>query len=378
MQRVLKEGNSMAIIHRGRNTLQEKLDSFYEETVQHSKKYFYERIEDQKASYEREKAAFRRSVPVKLLFLLLAIALILLLVRCPEIIQRIQEAAHDLFSGLENSLRDAMSSSMTNTSEGIGEILLNILLSFLSLIAAVLIWLLRVSSGVLVILICFSIPICIAFFSVKGLIPRRKPSFDGTFDEDAARKRVRLEPLPNEMNILQTGLEGEEAALQLLSRLGNDCHIYTNLQISYDGNKSETDIIVVAPHAVTIVEVKNYKDEPAGDWSDEHLVVEAERGQTIHRHEVYNPVRQVATHAYRLSNYLRENGAAATVNRCVLFVNSSLFMYKMEDANNALQHCPVFLPYQLEYLLDYLQEPQQRTSGSRVVKLLNELIAQQV
>ena len=237
--------------------------------------------------------------------------------------------------------------------------------------------LLRVSSGVLVLLILFGVLACIAFFSAKGLIPPRKLYFDEKFDEAAARERIQNESLSGDMRIIKVGLDGEEKALELLSRLGDDCHIYTNLMIPYDGKVSETDIIVAAPHNVTIVEVKNYQDDLVGDWSDEHIVLEAERGDTTHRNEIYNPVRQVATHAYRLSNYLREHNASAKVNRCVFFVNESIYLNQMRDANNALGECPVFERYQLEALLEYVRGQRKGKFDNQAVRLLNALASEQ-
>lgn len=368
----------MAIIHQGKNGLKEKLENYYEEAFQEAKKLFYWQIEDDKKTYEQAKVAYRRSAPLNLLLLLLAVALILLLVMRPEIIQGIQEAVYGWLVGLEEALGDGMRSQMSSGSpEGLGAILLNLVLSFLQLIAAVLLWLFRVSSGVLVFLICFAIPVCIGFCAIVGFKPPQKPVLDRVFHEEATRERVRNGSLPSEMRILQAGLEGEEAALDMLSKLGDDCHVYTNLLIPYEGKVSETDVIVVAPHAVTIVEVKNYKDTLVGDWSDEHLVIETERGQTVHEKEVYNPVKQVATHVYRLGNYLREHGAEVVVNRCVLFVHSDIKLFYMNDEKNVLAECPVFEAYQTSTLFDYLQGGSKEASSRRVVQLLNELLAQQ-
>ena len=373
----LEKGDGMAIIHQGKNGLREKLNNYYEDRLQQNKRFFYKQIEEQKEAYARRVKNYRKAIPVRIAVLAVAIGLIVLLVLQPEFIGSLQNAAHDLVTGWEESLGDAMRSRMVKESEGIGEILLNLLLPLLSLIAGALLWLLRVSSGVFVLLILFGVPACIAFFAAKGLIPPRKLYFDEKFDEAAARERIQNESLSGDMRIIKVGLDGEEKALELLSRLGDDCHIYTNLMIPYDGKVSETDIIVAAPHNVTIVEVKNYQDDLVGDWSDEHIVLEAERGDTTHRNEIYNPVRQVATHAYRLSNYLREHNASAKVNRCVFFVNESIYLNQMKDANNALGECPVFERYQLEALLEYVRGQRKGKSDNQAVRLLNALASEQ-
>lgn len=367
----------MAIIHHGVNSLQEELDKYYEAEYQSYKSFFRE---NQK-KYEEEMKAFRRSLPVKILLLLIPVAVIVFILLNPELIRPVQEWAYQLCVGWENALRDGMISEMSSTvhsSPGIWEALWNVFLSILSFIASILVRLLRVSSKVLVFLLCIGIPACVLFFSMKHVIPRSRETYEREHSDDEVRKLVMQMSLPNKMKKLQSGMEGEERALEMLSKLDDDCHIYTNLIIPYDGNKSETDIIVAAPHTVTIVEVKNYRDELCGDWSDEQLVLKAERGHTIHEDELYNPVKQVGTHVYRLANFLRVHGIPVNVKRCVLFVHSSVDLYSMTDTKNALAQCPVFKHYQTESLFEYVTDPQQDTSGERVVQVLNKLVEEQI
>lgn len=357
----------MAIIHHGKNGLKEKLDSYYEERLENRK------IALQSLNDEAE-GAYRRAVPKRIALLAASVAVIAVLVLFPVIVQSIQTAADQMLTNLENGIADAMRGAMKDSPEDIGPVLLNLLLSCLSFIVSGLVWLTHVSSGVLVYLICFGVPACVAYVSVKGLLRRPKPM---SYTDDELREMIRNEGLTGDMRIVQVGLEGEERATELLGRLGSDCHIFTNLKIHHHGGVSETDVIVVAPHNVTIVEVKNYRDELEGDWSDEHLTLKAERGRTTHESQVYNPVKQVATHAERLTGYLREHGVSARVNCCVFFVNESVSLYGVDDRANVREQCPVFHCHYLDSLLGYLQAQQKNLPGARVAKLLTELADEQ-
>ncbi len=121
--------------------------------------------------------------------------------------------------------------------------------------------------------------------------------------------------------ILHAGLEGENKALALLSSLPESCHVFTNLLIPYDGKTSETDLVVVSPGGLFVIEVKNYVGCFTGDWSNERLTQTKDDRYVKYP---YNPVRQVGTHVYRLANYLRERGAQTWVEGCVLFTQPSV------------------------------------------------------
>lgn len=384
----------MAIIHHGRNELQKKINEeterYIEECLQEEKrsfdrhqKWMKENYERGKSNYAQEVKEFRRFIPLRVLLLLLSVALLALLVLCPEIIQTVRSGIVSVLDKLDHLLEAALDALEPREAYSLTDfliLLLDLVLILLFLLVGILLWLLQVLSGVLALLICVVIPVGIAAFVIYRL--KNPPKFadsyfdhelDKVFDEAAEREKLMKQPPPDTVQQLQAGLDGEELALTMLCVLKNDCHIYTNLRIPYDGKESETDIIVVAPHTVTIVEVKNYKRALTGDWSDEHLL-KAKHDDTDDSDEVYNPVKQVATHVYRLSHYLREHGVNARVNRCVLFVGEGSI--DVTDIHNATIHCPVF-QYDLNALYAYVQTPQKDTEGHMVVKLLDELIKQQ-
>ena len=95
---------------------------------------------------------------------------------------------------------------------------------------------------------------------------------DYSFEKYADDPMIKVLCDEREMDIRRSGLEGEEAAQGCLSSLGDDCYVFTNLYIPYEGKDSETDILVVSPAGVTIVEVKNHKGVIRGDVSDRKLI----------------------------------------------------------------------------------------------------------
>ena len=178
----------------------------------------------------------------------------------------------------------------------------------------------------------------------------------------------------DEEQIIRAGLEGEQSALRLMKKLGNDCHVYTNLRIPYDGGESETDLIVVSPAGVTVIEVKNYKGTITGDASDDSLTqIKGRQGDSK---TVQNPIRQVGTHVYRLAGYLRSKGIRTYVRNCVLFVNENAVV-DLQDRQGALDKCPVFTAATIKALYTYVSAGEtvlNSTYLQRTVDTLNALV----
>ncbi|MBQ2724541.1 MAG: NERD domain-containing protein [Clostridia bacterium] len=131
----------------------------------------------------------------------------------------------------------------------------------------------------------------------------------------------RREAEDRERGILKAGIEGEEKALRIMEHLPGSYHVYTNLIVPYNGKESETDMIVAGPTGVYIVEVKGHKGTITGDWSDENLRQEKDdRSRTVKT--FYNPLKQVGTHVYRLSNAFRQQKiSCGWIEGCVLFAD---------------------------------------------------------
>lgn len=145
-----------------------------------------------------------------------------------------------------------------------------------------------------------------------------------------------LENLSNEVGILKFGVQGERNALRIMRLLPSEYHIFPGLRINDETGSSEMDLVILGPTGIFVAETKNYKGKLIGDWSDHDLYqkrVKVSRRGLLRRkycREVgeakvkYNPLKQVGTHVYRLSRYLKKEGVDCWIQGCVWFVNPSL------------------------------------------------------
>lgn len=121
---------------------------------------------------------------------------------------------------------------------------------------------------------------------------------------------------------LHAGVTGEATALQLARRLPDSCHVFTNRYIFYQGKRSETDMIVVGPGGVAVVEVKYWSGLVEGN-ADENVLTREKKGN---RSQADNPAMQVKTHVFRLAGYLRSKGESVEVMPFVLFSHPEVRM----------------------------------------------------
>ncbi len=121
-------------------------------------------------------------------------------------------------------------------------------------------------------------------------------------------------------NVLAQGIEGEANTRKLLSVLPDTYHVIPNAEVVYEGKHSEMDSVIVGNNGVFIVETKNKVGRIYGvldehDWTQE----KTSRGGNVYTDEFYNPAKQVATHVYRLSGFLKQNGVHTWVQGMVFF-----------------------------------------------------------
>lgn len=127
----------------------------------------------------------------------------------------------------------------------------------------------------------------------------------------------------NTVASLKQGVDGEDITANILKNGLSDKYIvFQNSVITFDGKKSELDLIVVSPSGVFVVEAKNINGKVEGSYTKErwrqHKI--GHKGGEYSA-EFYSPVKQVATHIFRLAGFLRQNGAPVFVNGIVYFVN---------------------------------------------------------
>lgn len=118
------------------------------------------------------------------------------------------------------------------------------------------------------------------------------------------------------------GLEGEKQALSIAKNLSSDYIVFSNVTLMYEEQESETDLIIVGPKGVFLIEVKNHKGVITGKPDDKRWAQFKEtssHGKYVN--PFYNPTKQVKTHVYRLSSILKEKGYMHWVQGIVFFVN---------------------------------------------------------
>lgn len=174
-----------------------------------------------------------------------------------------------------------------------------------------------------------------------------------------------------EGDILSAGIDGEKNALELLRSLPDDYHVFANCTLEYNGGSSETDLIVVGPGGVSVVEVKNVKGCISGSCADRELeVVKTDQYGIDHEKTLYNPVKQVGTHVYRLAGLLRSTGHRAWVRGYVLFSNPESTVELKDDCET-----PVFDWRQRAQLLSGLQNDGRALLSAGTVKSIVNLLS---
>lgn len=122
--------------------------------------------------------------------------------------------------------------------------------------------------------------------------------------------------------ILRRGLEGEQRTERLLSGLPDDYTVISDLTIHGGGKESQIDHVVVGPTGVFVIETKNLNGSITGG-GDDHELFQHKVGRAGGRYgkSFYNPVKQVGTHVYRLSQFLKEHQIPTWVDGIVFFSN---------------------------------------------------------
>ncbi|MBO4452890.1 MAG: NERD domain-containing protein, partial [Clostridia bacterium] len=106
------------------------------------------------------------------------------------------------------------------------------------------------------------------------------------------------------------GKDGEQFAERLIKSVSKDGDIVLkNVELDYEGRKTELDFLIVNRNGVFIIEVKNYSGRIEGlendnEWRKYHV----SRGGNVYYKSVRNPVKQVKREVDILSRLLRSKG----------------------------------------------------------------------
>ena len=114
----------------------------------------------------------------------------------------------------------------------------------------------------------------------------------------------------------RAGRIGERQATNLIKEfLLQGDHIFTNVQIEYDGRPCELDNVVVNKYGVFIIEVKTYKGRLYGGEEDYEWEKYKDDGYgNTFEKNVKNPIKQVKRQIYILAKFLDYYGVKVWVN----------------------------------------------------------------
>lgn len=189
----------------------------------------------------------------------------------------------------------------------------------------------------------------LAFISFIGIIPTK--GISGLFFILFAFLYFKNQ---TQIKILKHGLKGEKKALKQLSKLPKDYFVFTDLNINVDNRCSQIDHVVVGYNGVFVIETKNLKGVVEG-LSDDRVVKQRKVGRNggEYSKKIYNPIKQVSTHVYRVSELLKREDIRIWIQGMVFFVNDEATI-KLNS-----EEIPVFSSSDmgdrriLEYIINY-------------------------
>lgn len=103
------------------------------------------------------------------------------------------------------------------------------------------------------------------------------------------------------------GRWGERIASGILQEILSPKDVLlTNVELSFDGKRTELDNVIINNRGVFIIEVKNYSGELFGTEEDyEWIQSKMTSGGNFYQKQVKNPIKQVNRQIYILSKYLQ-------------------------------------------------------------------------
>ena len=314
----------MAHIFQARNKNREELEAF-----------IGQQVAQQRLKYEADKAKHPRQRIISICVMVACIAAAALLIFKGGLLSDICSGAKEMLARWSDGLWLAGTGG-----KSIIHLAIQLVCKALSLICTVLTWV----APLLVPVVLFALLAVIAFFAFGAYCDAT-----GEFDVEKARAKAE-EKMDDKLQRIKAGVVGEEVALGIVSKLSDECYVFSNFVAKYDGKDNETDLIVVSPTGLTVVEVKNYSGMLIGDLSDSEFIQRKyHKNGTYTEDTAKNPVKQVGAPVYRLAHYLKDQGITVTVRRCALFVNDNV-QFQLTDRAGLSKDCPLYLKDSSEFL----------------------------
>jgi len=169
------------------------------------------------------------------------------------------------------------------------------------------------------------------------------------------------------------GLLGENKTLRLLSeRLDEETTVFYSINVpdteDEERRPSQLDFIVVSAYGIFIVENKHITGLIAGEAHSKTLTqTKISPGNNEYTNSMANPIRQVGTHVYRLSNYLRRHNINVFIQGVVFFSNSN------STIDIKIDKIPVF--NRPDALMDFLNSGTRKISTGTQMQIVNAIKA---
>ena len=168
--------------------------------------------------------------------------------------------------------------------------------------------------------------------------------------------------------IIKSGIDGENETAQLLkSKLPDGYRVFQNIDVFFDGKKSELDFIVVGNTGVFVVECKNRKGIIKGNYASEKWK-QIKSSNKSEGYSFYNPVKQVSTHIFRLKRSLQRKNINVHLNGIVYFPNIETVLKISHESN---QNIPVINSQNL--LIEHILNTQNCLNETVVNRICTEL-----
>lgn len=139
--------------------------------------------------------------------------------------------------------------------------------------------------------------------------------------------------LLNASRILAAGLVGERHTQSVFEQLPDDFSVLSDLDVPAEGHSSQIDHIIVGPPGVFVVETKNVHGVIRGNLANQRLSQHKQTaGGRSYDKTLYNPVKQVGTHVYRVAAYLKQHRIQTWVQGVVYFSDAATELELTGDA----------------------------------------------
>ena len=137
--------------------------------------------------------------------------------------------------------------------------------------------------------------------------------------------------------IIHSGVLGEKKAQKFIRGLPRGYRVISNLKVCFKGQSAEMDLVVIGENGIFVIETKNHNGTIKGTIEDKNWCqYKTGRGGGHYQKEFYNPTKQVATHVYVLSKFLKSKGIDVWVQGLVYFANSEARVQVKTDIGHPL------------------------------------------